>query len=83
MPVVMLTTSDDERDLIVSLQAGVRGYLFKDMEPDELIVALEGVVAGQTVVAKELTGILAEAVRGDAANLAPKPAFSELTPRER
>ena len=39
MPVVMLTTSDDERDLIESLQEGAQGYLLKDMEPDELIAA--------------------------------------------
>ncbi|CAD7839402.1 MAG: Two-component transcriptional response regulator, LuxR family [Olavius algarvensis Gamma 1 endosymbiont] len=83
MPVVMLTTSDDERDLIVSLQAGAQGYLLKDMEPDELILALEDVVAGQTVVAKELTGMLAKAVQGDTAVAESKPTFSGLTPRER
>jgi len=83
MPVAMLTTSDDERDLIDSLQAGAQGYLLKDMEPDELIAALEQIVAGHTVVAKELTGVLAKAVTGDAAVDEHKPAFSDLTPRER
>jgi two-component system nitrate/nitrite response regulator NarL len=82
MPVAMLTTSDEERDLIESLQVGAQGYLLKDMEPDELISALEQIVAGHTVVAKELTGTLAKAVKGDAADVEPKPAFSALTPRE-
>lgn len=82
MPVVMLTTSDDERDLIESLQVGAQGYLLKDMEPDELITALEEIVAGGTVVAKELTGVLAKAVTGETSRDAPKPSFSDLTPRE-
>jgi len=83
MPVVMLTTSDDERDLIESLQAGAQGYLLKDMEPDELIAALQEIVAGHTVVAKELTGLLAKAVKGDPAATEANPSFSDLTPRER
>jgi two-component system nitrate/nitrite response regulator NarL len=83
MPVAMLTTSDDERDLIESLQFGAQGYLLKDMEPDELIEALGAIVAGRTVVAKELTGVLAKAVKGDRSATEIAPAFSDLTPRER
>jgi len=83
IPVAMLTTSDDERDLIDSLQFGAQGYLLKDMEPDELIKALEEIVAGETVVAKELTGVLAKAVKGDHSSIDLAPAFSDLTPRER
>lgn len=84
MPIVMLTTSTDERDVIDALQAGARGYLLKDMEPDELIDALERIVAGQTVVAPELTGVLAKAVQGEAnAPAAPHATIADLTPRER
>ena len=38
--VVMLTTSSDENDLLQALRGGARGYLLKDMEPDELVAAL-------------------------------------------
>ena len=82
MPVAMLTTSDDERDVIESLQVGAQGYLLKDMEPDELIEALEEIVSGRIVVAKELTGVLAEAVKGDRSSIESASAFSKLTPRE-
>jgi two-component system nitrate/nitrite response regulator NarL len=58
----MLTTSTEEQDLIASLQAGANGYLLKDMEPDELVAALTDIVAGKTVVAPKLTGILAQRV---------------------
>jgi len=83
MPVAMLTTSTDERDLIASLQGGAQGYLLKDMEPDELIQALKEILAGGTVVAKELTGILARVVQGGGEERRAPPAFSDLTPRER
>jgi two-component system nitrate/nitrite response regulator NarL len=82
--VAMLTTSTEEQDLIASLQAGANGYLLKDMEPDELVAALEDIVAGKTVVAPELTGILARAVRREPEPeaAAKPPALAELTPRE-
>jgi two-component system nitrate/nitrite response regulator NarL len=82
--VAMLTTSTDERDVVDSLQAGVNGYLLKDMEPDELIAALQGIIAGHTIVAPELTSALARAVRQEAPSAAQDAglAFSDLTPRE-
>jgi DNA-binding NarL/FixJ family response regulator len=64
MPIAMLTTSREESDIINSLQGGAQGYLLKDMEPDELITALRDIVGGTTVVAKELTAVLAKAVHG-------------------
>ena len=42
----MLTTSDDEKDLIEALRNGASGYLLKDMEPDDLVVALKDVLKG-------------------------------------
>ncbi len=86
MPVVILTTSREESDLIASLQQGAQGYLLKDMEPDELITALRQIMAGETVVARELTGALARAVQGAQGGAEPSrdpDAFSDLTPRER
>jgi two-component system nitrate/nitrite response regulator NarL len=80
--VAMLTTSTEEADVIASLQAGANGYLLKDMEPDDLVAALNDIVAGKTVVANELTGILARAVRQEKAEPVREAAFSDLTPRE-
>lgn len=87
LPVVMLTTSRDERDVIDSLQQGAQGYLLKDMEPDELIDALMRIVArNETVVAPELTAVLAKAVQGGEnpdRGSDMMDAFANLTPRER
>jgi two-component system nitrate/nitrite response regulator NarL len=84
MPISMLTTSRDEKDVIDALQSGAQGYLLKDMEPDELIDALGQIVQGHTVVAKELTGVLAKAVQGDAHMSGARVSYlDDLTPRER
>ncbi|MEK9784425.1 MAG: response regulator [Gammaproteobacteria bacterium] len=84
IPVVMLTTSADEGDLSESLRSGARGYLLKDMEPDELIVALQDIVQGKIVVAPALTSVLADLVRhGDRRERKDElEPFSSLTPRE-
>jgi len=84
MPISMLTTSREERDVIEALQNGAQGYLLKDMEPDELIEALQQIVQGHTVVAKELTGVLAKAVQGEGhPSGTQSSSLDELTPRER
>jgi len=84
LPVVMLTTSTDEKDLVESLKGGAQGYLLKDMEPDELVIALRDIVNGKTVVAPDLAPILARAVQGnnEEAKETSNSPFSELTPRE-
>jgi two-component system nitrate/nitrite response regulator NarL len=81
-PVVMLTTSSDERDLVEALRAGARGYLLKDMEPDDLVVALRDIVAGKTVVAPNLTQVLARIVQGDTPPEPEPSPIDDLTPRE-
>ena len=80
--VVMLTTSSDERDLVRSLRSGARGYLLKDMEPEQLVDALSAVVDGQTVVAPEMTSVLARVVKGGKVEPGRADRFSSLTPRE-
>ncbi len=62
-PVVMLSTSSEEKDLVESLQLGAQGYLLKDMDPDDLVKSLKNVLAGETVIAPDLTGVLASAVQ--------------------
>jgi two-component system nitrate/nitrite response regulator NarL len=70
-PVVMLTTSSEERDLIESLRLGAQGYLLKDMDPDDLVDALHDVVAGETIVAPDLTRVLARVVQSGASEIPP------------
>lgn len=85
-PVIMLTMSREDADLAAALRAGAQGYLLKDIEPEELVPALEAVLGGNNVVAEEMVGTLAQIVRGDAIESTdtkpPATPFARLTPRE-
>ncbi|MEM7405764.1 MAG: response regulator [Pseudomonadota bacterium] len=81
-PAVMLTTSRDQTDLVACLRAGASGYLLKDMEPDELVASLHQIVAGETVVASDLSGALAAVDQGGNGADEGRDRFAELTPRE-
>lgn len=89
LPVLMLTMSREEIDLEAALRAGAQGYLLKDMEPEELVPALNDAIQGKHVVAKELIGSLTRIVQGQSGTTAqpresdPASALAELTPRER
>ena len=83
IPVVILTTSNEEQDLGEALRNGAQGYLLKDMEPDELVSALRDIEKGKNVIARELTDVLARMVQGDPIEEKKKETpFSALTPRE-
>ncbi|MBX3621977.1 MAG: response regulator transcription factor [Rhizobacter sp.] len=87
--VVMLTVSEDERDLAAALQAGASGYLLKTIEGDDLARAIQRVMRGESIVAPEMTGKLIAAFRGAAAPApqvqepaAPASPLDPLSPRE-
>jgi two-component system nitrate/nitrite response regulator NarL len=83
VPAVILTMSDSEADLEKAIRAGVRGYLLKDMEPEELVDAIRRVAAGDLVVAPTMTVKMIEMLRGDQPGQEPKNALKLLTGRER
>lgn len=83
VPITILTTSDDETDLVTCLRAGAQAYLLKDMDPEDLVAALHKIVTGESVIAPQLAGTLARALQDKPAAQAAKTPLSELTPRER
>jgi two-component system nitrate/nitrite response regulator NarL len=83
MPVVILTTSSNEQDLLEALKNGASGYLLKDMDPDALVIALRDINADKTVVAPHLTSVLVRFVQGDTNTAEQQGPFNALTPRER
>ncbi|HSV68719.1 MAG TPA: response regulator, partial [Methylibium sp.] len=46
---IILTVSDDERDVLEAMRAGADGYLLKDMEPEDLYLQLQQAAAGAVV----------------------------------
>jgi len=80
---IVLTVSDDEDDLANALAAGARGYLLKDMEPDELVDAVRRAMKGETVVAPAMTLKLVNLLNPKRGAAAREDLLRELTPRER
>ncbi|MEM7872328.1 two-component system response regulator NarL [Morganella morganii] len=79
--VVVFSVSNYREDLITALRRGADGYLLKDMEPEELLVALRQAAAGKMVVSPALTEVLAGALREVRSD--EEPDINSLTPRER
>jgi len=65
--VVILTVSDNADDLVAAIRSGADGYLLKDMEPEDLLAAIDETLNGRTVISDRLNGLLARAIRDEAA----------------
>ena len=61
--VLVFTVSDSEEDVLAALKAGADGYVFKDVEPEELIDCIKQAILGKSVLSDKLVGILASALR--------------------
>jgi two-component system nitrate/nitrite response regulator NarL len=84
VPVVILTVSDSEEDLANAFRAGVRGYLLKDMEPDDMVDAFLRAARGEVVVAPAMTLKLARLLQSGGKKPSSKGDLIEsLTARER
>jgi len=50
LPVVVLTTFDDDESILEALRAGARGYLTKDADRSTIIQAVRGAHAGNAIL---------------------------------
>ena len=83
-PILILTVSDAEEDLTAALKAGAQGYLLKDMEPDDVVDAVQRAMRGETVIAPALTLKLVNLLQGGGSPATAKAdALKQLTARER
>ena len=82
-PALILTMSDSETDLAAALRAGVRGYLLKDMEPEDVIIAIGQAARGELTVAPAMTMKLAQMLQTGAPGNERRDLLATLTERER
>jgi DNA-binding NarL/FixJ family response regulator len=61
--IVILTASQDERDLFDALLAGASGYILKDVSADRLPHILRGVLAGESALPRNVERRLVEEFR--------------------
>lgn len=78
--IILFTVSNYSDDLVNALKRGADGYLLKDMEPEELIVALKEAASGKLVVSPTLASVLAESLRDNTTQ--DDNNITSLTPRE-
>lgn len=79
---IVLTVSDAEDDMANALAGGARGYLLKDMEPEELVEAVRRAMRGETVVAPAMTLKLVNLLNPRRGAAVREDLLKELTPRE-
>lgn len=77
--VVVLTSFDDDEEVIGVLEAGAVGYLMKDASPTALLQALRDVSHGQTVLD---SGIARRVIRSSSSTSSAPPPSSLLSSRE-
>jgi len=81
--VVMLTISEEDKDLFEAIKCGARGYLSKKVEPEKLFEVLEGVFRGEA----PLSGATAARILKEFAAKTRKDSqatpVDDLTPREK
>ena len=82
-PALILTMSDSEADLSAALRAGVRGYLLKDMEPEDIVKGIGQAARGELAVAPAMTAKLAQLLQAGGKGSDRRGALATLTERER
>jgi DNA-binding NarL/FixJ family response regulator len=76
-----LSVSDAAEDVIAVIRAGARGYVTKNIAPEELADAVRRVHDGDAVFSPRLAGFVLDAFAGPAPE--PETELDALTPRER
>ena len=78
--VIILTVSDNEKNIVSSLRAGADGYLLKDMEPEDMLENLHQVVNGHVVLSKKVSELIVRGLHEESRKESRKNA--DLTNRE-
>jgi DNA-binding NarL/FixJ family response regulator len=76
-----LSVSDAPEDVIAVIRAGARGYVTKNIAPEDLADAVRRVHDGDAVFSPRLAGFVLDAFAGPAPH--PETELDALTPRER
>lgn len=83
LQIVMLTVSDDDRDLFEAIKSGAVGYLLKNLQPRELFDLLEGLQRGEAPISGKLAARILSEFRKPHAPRKEEPGIRDrLTPRE-
>ncbi len=82
MRILVVTSSNSEKDLLTALQAGADSYIMKDSSPEQLIRAARNVLSGKNFLSPGATIILLKQMRQPPLAEPKKPALPALSARE-
>lgn len=80
--VVMLTAVNDDETILDSIQAGADGYLTKDRAVEEVVSAVRGAHAGETLLPRSVIVGIAQRVAAARVRGVERQQVEPLTPRE-
>lgn len=85
VPVLVLTTFDDDANLFGALRAGAAGYLLKDVSSETLVSAIQAAAKGESFLQSTVTGrvVAAFAKLMEAGGPRAEALVLPLSPRER
>lgn len=83
LPVLMLSAYDDARRIKQAMEAGAKGYVRKDANPEELVQAAKDALKGETVLDPSLAIKLAQSLRREPDEMEFVKRVSALSPRHR
>ncbi|MFC7375655.1 response regulator [Brachybacterium sp. GCM10030267] len=80
--VLILTTFDDEAEILAAVRAGAAGYLLKDTPAGDLRDGVRTVAAGENLLSPRITRQVMAQLASSAVPQAPDPRLARLTERE-
>ena len=78
----MLSVSDDVADLFTAIQNGAQGYLLKNMDPDEWLLYLKGLLDDSSEISRGMADRLFQLFRSAPVQAEDLPRLGGLSPRE-
>ncbi|MEP1740565.1 MAG: response regulator transcription factor [Kangiellaceae bacterium] len=82
IPVIILTTFDDNEFILKGIQAGAMGYLLKDVSLDTLVSGIETVSSGKRLVQPAITERLLQGLESIKSEFSAPSAIETLSPKE-
>ncbi|ERJ12111.1 response regulator transcription factor [Haloplasma contractile] len=79
--IIMLTTFDDEDYIVEAIANGANGYLFKDIEYDELVRNIRAVYNNQYIMPSKVANVIAKRLMNQEKNRSELQTYN-LTSRE-
>ena len=81
--IVMLTHHEGETFVEQAIKAGAEGYLSKDSDPSELMLALRAVIRGDPYISPKVARGIVSRARGSETGLPQSTRVDQMTSRER